>query len=103
MGSRLERVDSLLVIQNKTNSETRHLVLLIFKKEQENEGVGDISSIFRVYSNITDSVVSLFFLEYQEYKMSIFGICFILYFLKLSACRGLLVIMGLKSLLFLNS
>ena len=29
-----------------------------------------------------------FFLEYQEYKMSIFGIFFILYFLKLSACRG---------------
>ena len=27
-------------------------------------------------------------LEYQEYKMSIFAICFILYFLKLSACRG---------------
>ena len=36
--------------------------------------------------NITDSVVFLFFLEYQEHKMSIFGIFFILYFLKLSAC-----------------
>ena len=48
-------------IQNKTNSENRHLVFLIFK--------------------LNKSV-------HQEYKMSIFGICFILYFLKLSACRG---------------
>ena len=31
-------------IKNKTNSENRHLVFLIFKKEQENDGVGDISS-----------------------------------------------------------
>ena len=31
--------------QNKTNSENRHLVFLIFKKKQENDGVGDISSI----------------------------------------------------------
>ena len=61
----------IVCIQNKTNSENRHLVFLIFKKEQENDGVG-----------------FLFFLEYQEYKVSIFGICFILYFLKLSACRG---------------
>ena len=30
----------------------------------------------------------LVFLEYRESKMSIFGICFILYFLKLYACRG---------------
>ena len=70
------------VIQNKTNSENRHLVFLIFKKEQENDGVGDISSLFQRHCQ------TLFFLEYQEYKMSIFGICFILYFLKLSACRG---------------
>ena len=34
-------------IQNKTNSENRHLVFLIFKKEQENDGVGDISSLFQ--------------------------------------------------------
>ena len=40
-------------IHNKTNSENRHLVFLIFKKKQE-----------------------------KEYKMSIFGICFILYYLK---------------------
>ena len=32
----------------------------------------------------------LVFLEYRESKMFIFGICFILYFLKLSACRGFL-------------
>ena len=31
---------------------------------------------------------SCFFLEQREYRMSIFGICFILYFLKLSACCG---------------
>ena len=31
----------------KTNSENRHLVFLIFKKEQENDGVGDISSLFQ--------------------------------------------------------
>ena len=34
-------------VQNKTNSENRHLVFLIFKKEQENDGVGDISSLFQ--------------------------------------------------------
>ena len=34
-------------IQSKTNSENRHLVFLIFKKEQENDGVGDISSLFQ--------------------------------------------------------
>ena len=34
-------------IQNKTNSENRHLEFLIFKKEQENDGVGDISSLFQ--------------------------------------------------------
>ena len=34
-------------IQNKTNSESRHLVFLIFKKEQENDGVSDISSLFQ--------------------------------------------------------
>ena len=48
--------------------------------------------VFRLYSkdivNPIDSVVFLFFFEYQEYKTSIFGICFILYFLKLSASRG---------------
>ena len=33
--------------QNKTNSENRHLVFLIFKKEQENDRVGDISSLFQ--------------------------------------------------------
>ena len=44
------------------------------------------SVIFRLYSkgiverrSITDSVVFLLYLEYREYKMSIFGICFILY------------------------
>ena len=33
-------------IQNKTNSENRenrHIVFLIFKKKQENDGVGDFS------------------------------------------------------------
>ena len=34
-------------IQNKTNSENRHLVFLIFMKKHENDGVGDISSLFQ--------------------------------------------------------
>ena len=72
-------------IQNKTNSEKGHLVFSVFKKKQENNGVGDISSLFQTHCQTNDSC---FFLEYREYKMSIFGICFILYFLKLSACRG---------------
>ena len=38
---------SKLLEQNKTNSENRHLVFLIFKKGQENDGVGDISSLFQ--------------------------------------------------------
>ena len=53
-----------MVAQNKTNSENRHLVFLIFKKKHEN--------------------------EYQEYKTSIFGILFFL--LKSSACRGFMVV-----------
>ena len=40
-------IRQLKEIQNKTNSENRHLVFLIFKKEQENDGVGDISSLFQ--------------------------------------------------------
>ena len=36
--------------QNKTNSENRHLVFLIFKKIQENDEVGDISSLFQRHS-----------------------------------------------------
>ena len=34
-------------IQNKANFENRHLVFLIFKKKQENDGVGNISSLFQ--------------------------------------------------------
>ena len=34
-------------VQNRTNSENRHLVFLIFKAKQENDGVGDISSLFQ--------------------------------------------------------
>ena len=41
------RVKGFKEIQNKTNSENRHLVFLIFKKEQENDEVGDISSLFQ--------------------------------------------------------
>ena len=33
--------------QNKTNCKNRHLVFLIFKKKQENDGVDDISSLFQ--------------------------------------------------------
>ena len=33
--------------QNNTNSENGHLVFLVFKKNQENNGVGDISSFFQ--------------------------------------------------------
>ena len=36
------------VVLNKTNSENRHLVFVIFKKKkQENDGVGDFSSLFQ--------------------------------------------------------
>ena len=58
-------------LPNKTNSENIHLVLLILKKNKKTTESG-------------------FFLLYQEYKNKIptFGICFILYFLKLSARRG---------------
>ena len=41
-------------IQNKTNSENRHLVFLIFKKEQENDGVGDISTLFQRHCQTND-------------------------------------------------
>ena len=34
-------------IQNETNSKNGHLVFSIFKKKQENNGVGDISSLFQ--------------------------------------------------------
>ena len=30
-------------IQNKTNSENKHLVFSIFEKKEENNGVGDVS------------------------------------------------------------
>ena len=43
-------------IQNKANSENRHLVFLIFKKEQENDGVGDISSLFKSTIGLTMSL-----------------------------------------------
>ena len=82
-------------VQKKTNSGNSHLVFLIYKKKQENDGVGDISSLFqrRCQTNDNDNgnvfgnkdeisptpSFSYIFLEYQEYKMSIFGICFILY------------------------
>ena len=36
-------------IQNETNSENRHLVFLIFKKKEGNNGVGDISSSFQIH------------------------------------------------------
>ena len=56
----------------------RHLVFLIFKKKpQENDGVGDISSLFHLTMSLEPAPsFSCFFLEYhmQEYKMSIFGI-----------------------------
>ena len=39
------------------------------------------SVIFRVYSkDIVKPIDRSIFLEYREYKMSIFGICFILYY-----------------------
>ena len=43
-------------IQNKTNSENSHRVFLIFKKEQENDGVGDISSLFKQTIRLTMSL-----------------------------------------------
>ena len=49
------------------------------KKKQENDGVGDISSLFQRHCQTwnKDEIsstpsFSCFFLEYQEYKMSIF-------------------------------
>ena len=42
------QADQLQKIQiNKTNSKNRHLVFLTFKKKGENNGVGDISSLFQ--------------------------------------------------------
>ena len=38
-------------------NENRHLVFLIFKKEQENDGVGDISSLFQ---RLNSDIPSLF-------------------------------------------
>ena len=35
-----------LTTQNKANSENRHLVFSIFKKKQENNGVGDTDFVF---------------------------------------------------------
>ena len=45
--SRVNAVNAKIIVQNKTNSENRHLVFLIFKKKQENDGVGDILSLFQ--------------------------------------------------------
>ena len=47
--------------------------------------------------------LGFFFLENQEYKMSTFGICFILYFLKLSACRAFVHIVLKGSLKYTNN
>ena len=66
-------------IREHSWNKNRHLVFLIFKKKNKKTAE---SLIFRFSPNITDSVVYLFFLEYQEYKMSIFGICFVLYTVK---------------------
>ena len=75
--------------------------ILDIQEKQENNGVGDISSVFQRhcqchwFDNVFEIKTKyhrlrcfLVFLEYRESKMSIFGICFILYFLKLSAFRG---------------
>ena len=48
-------------IQNKTNSENRHLVFLILKKEQENDGVGDISSLFQRHCQTNDHIQDVYF------------------------------------------
>ena len=40
--------------QNKTNSENGHLVFSVFKKRQENNGVGDISSLFQRHCQTND-------------------------------------------------
>ena len=50
-GTMLETMASrqLPKIQNRTNSENGHLVFSIFEKKQENNGVGDISSLFLFY------------------------------------------------------
>ena len=52
---------------NKTNSENRHLVFLIFKKKQENDEVGDQTNVFGIKTKYHS----------QEQKMSFFGVCFI--------------------------
>ena len=48
-------------VQNKTNSENGHLVFSIFKKKQENNGVGDILSLFQRHcqSNWFDNVFGI--------------------------------------------
>ena len=49
--------------QNKTNSENRHLVFLIYKKKkQENDRVGDISSLFQTHCQTNRS---------QHYKQAV--------------------------------
>ena len=75
-----------MIVGNKTNSENGNLVFLIFKKNIKTMEL----VIFCLFSKDIvkclwnkDEIsltffVFLFFLEYRENKISIFGICFIL-------------------------
>ena len=101
-------IDALLyVIRLSLGNENGHLVFLIFKKKQENNGVDNISSTFHEMEyHWFDNVFGIktkyhrlrCFLVFSSisriYKMSIFGICIILYFLKLSACRGFMQVVS---------
>ena len=63
-------------VQNRRNSENIHLVSLILKKNKKTTE----SVIFHLYSKDITNVFGIsptLLLEYQEYKMSVFGICFI--------------------------
>ena len=65
-------------MQNKTNFENRCLVFLLFKKEQDNDGVGDISSLFQRHcqTNVNHSF-SCSFLNIRNTRC-LFLECFIL-------------------------
>ena len=57
-----------LKLQNKTNSENGHLVFSIFKKKQENNGVGDISSLCQRHCQTND----LYGIKTKYYRLRCF-------------------------------
>ena len=70
--------------RKKNKKTTESVIFRLYSKDIARpigwfDNVSDLIMSLVQRRNITDSVVFLvFFLEYREYKMSIFGICFIL-------------------------